>query len=179
MSLTRKPAMVARGHGTGFRGVLTRRVCSNQTQKIPHLMRFRGRTTVLEITRRSLMASMMAALAFDPERLLWVSGQKVITFPAREVFYGQISGDDDGPYAVGDVIRASFGIPWGRKDEILSDPKAVHLEVLSLADKGLAILGVTPTANTRYGSTSLSTKEAFVKHFEQQNPVPTQYRRMV
>lgn len=39
---------------------------------------------ITQITRRGLLASLAAALAFDPERALWVSGKKLISIAKSE-----------------------------------------------------------------------------------------------
>lgn len=132
--------------------------------------------------RRSFLAGALSGLiagsVFDPERLLWKPGSRLISFPRREVFYGGVGmGLERMP--VGAAIQIGFGTTWGQlaigeleKYEVI----AIGDDVAALGGKVMLFASVDKPCE-HYGITSLS-KRSFIQEYEGCGPVPNRYRSL-
>lgn len=146
----------------------------------------------MDFTRRSLLA-MAAGVLLDPERLLWVPGRKVITFPNAETIYGGVASF----YRLGDVICSSFYRSLGAIDSAapreLGGEEVKNLEVVSLGpippgirshnldsfgeNCQLAILAVTSKPANTHGHT-YSTFKHYKAAYEIYSPAKNKYRSL-
>lgn len=136
-----------------------------------------------DLTRRGLLGGAVAALVggavIDPERLLWVPGAKLFSFPKRRVFYGSVADD----FQLGDVVGARFDRNWfevgsagygnspiDMKLEILTEPPPLIGGVVLMAES-------EKKRTTKTGWTALSRADYLAAH-NQHNPLPNRYRDM-
>ena len=70
----------------------------------------------MDVSRRSLLASLMAGLVLDPERLLWVPGQRRIFIPQRN-YVTAWTVFDTRPDPIGSVFHVPL---WKRNVEVIA-----------------------------------------------------------